>query len=274
MSASCTSQRCDVRIIAATHRNLEESIAKGSFREDLYYRLNVVPIEIPALRERSEDLAGTGLGPGRAHRRRRPAARAVLRRGVMRAAGISLARQRARAWQSDRAHGRAVRARVPSRSAICRSAIGPLIGMAGSSRVVEMRVPLRAVTPMDDSVPVPASAPVSAVTLQDPPAMAPALADMLLEPIPEGFDLRAYLESLEQRLIERALQSSGGHRRAGCTAAGSAANHAGGRSCASTRRTAPPRRRRILDVDARRVRGSRESRHSFSGHTNCSSMQR
>jgi sigma-54 specific flagellar transcriptional regulator A len=40
--------------------------------------------------------------------------------------------------------------------------------------------------------------------------MAPPLLDMMLEPIPEGFDLRAYLETLEQRLIERALQSSGG----------------------------------------------------------------
>ena len=50
------SVRCEVRIIAATHRNLEESILKGAFREDLFYRLNVFPIEMPALRERLEDL--------------------------------------------------------------------------------------------------------------------------------------------------------------------------------------------------------------------------
>lgn len=46
----------DVRIIAATHKNLESMIEEGTFREDLYYRLNVFPIEMPALKEREEDI--------------------------------------------------------------------------------------------------------------------------------------------------------------------------------------------------------------------------
>lgn len=48
--------QCNVRVLAATHRNLEQSIDDGTFRMDLFYRLNVVPMEIPPLRDRSDDL--------------------------------------------------------------------------------------------------------------------------------------------------------------------------------------------------------------------------
>ncbi len=95
--------RCNVRIIAATHRNLEESMARATFREDLFYRLNVFPIEMPALRSRLDDLpllirdfAAHNVAEGRSEVQLAPRALAAL-------AAVPVAGQRARACESHRA---------------------------------------------------------------------------------------------------------------------------------------------------------------------------
>ena len=108
VGADETARRVDVRIIAATNRNLAERVASGEFREDLLYRLRVIHIHVPPLRERRADirpLIGYFAARGRANPRR------VHSSGDRAARALPLARQRPRAPEHRRARHLAVRRR-------------------------------------------------------------------------------------------------------------------------------------------------------------------
>jgi sigma-54 specific flagellar transcriptional regulator A len=178
---SCVSQRCNVRVIAATHRNLEEAIVKGTFREDLYYRLNVVPVEMPPLRERPEDLPLL-IGELVAH---------AVRQGRPE---VHFSAQALQALGSYRWPGNV-------------RELGNLVerlSIQAAGRLVQVRDLPERYRPAgwEPEAPLPVIAECAV------PASPPPEATLLLGE--SGIDLRDYLETLEKRLIVRALELSGG----------------------------------------------------------------
>jgi sigma-54 dependent transcriptional regulator, flagellar regulatory protein len=216
---SCVSQRCDVRIVAATHHNLEESIVKGTFREDLFYRLNVVPIEMPPLRARSEDLplliadlvqraGAAGRPPVQFAAPTIEALKAYRWPGNVRELGNLIermsiqcgaravtiadlpARYRPTDWSAESAAAPVAEALIASAPAI--SVLGPVLDA------------------LSRDAPPDAATSDAAAEDDERTVMDPQLADALLDEIPSDFDLRGYLESLEQRLIVRAMRIADG----------------------------------------------------------------
>jgi transcriptional regulator with PAS, ATPase and Fis domain len=175
----------DVRIIAATHRNLEEMVANGTFRADLYFRLAVVPIELPALRERPEDIiAITELAITRT--------REKLGRNVEGIDASARAALVSYAWPGNVRELCHVieRAVLLARRPMLAEADLQLPGMKqrytrGSTELVRHEPAKQSI----GSQPLPT-----------------------IPPSAETLDLRSALESLEKDLIERALKKAGGNR--------------------------------------------------------------
>ncbi len=185
--------RCNVRVIAATHRNLETRIADGHFREDLFYRLNVFPIEMPALRERAEDLPDLVMTIA--------AQLSRTGRGEVRFASDTLQALRSYAWPGN------VRelTNLVERLAVLHP--GGLVRVAdlpkryqpegGNALAVDTAAPVAAAPAPAVSAPAPSAVVAAAVTPADR--------------LPEaGIDLREHIAQIELNLIRDALDRAGG----------------------------------------------------------------
>ncbi|HVT37379.1 MAG TPA: sigma-54 dependent transcriptional regulator [Nevskiaceae bacterium] len=193
------SVRCDVRIIAATHRNLEESIIKGTFREDLFYRLNVFPVEIPALRERMEDLpmviddlVASLERSGHGSTRMAPDAINALRAyhwpGNVRELSNLIERMAVL-----HPHTLVQAADLPARYRA---------GIAAAPAREEMLAPPMAVAVNADTSPAFIESPL-------PAGSASSRVDLAQLP-PDGVDLKDHIANIEINLIRQALEQSGG----------------------------------------------------------------
>ena len=194
------SLEADVRIVAATHRDLEHLIRTGGFREDLYYRLNVFPIEMPSLRERIEDL---------------PLLVDELIERI--------------------AHERSVQIGLSPAALRCLSHYpwpGNVRELANLMERLTILKPDGHVELHDLPAKFRAHAPVEPVAVEPPPAVEPTVEPVAVEPVadtdhadvsakslsvaevaslpPEGLDLRQYIMDLESSLIQSALEDANG----------------------------------------------------------------
>ncbi len=180
----------DVRIVCATHKNLDDMIEKGGFREDLYYRINVFPIELPPLRERADDLPVL-------------VNELVLRleregRGSVRLAPSALLSLSRHPWAGN------VRelANLMERMAIMHP--GAVVGardLPAKFRHLEAGE--------DDAAGLPEPpAPIARAETASP-VVAASGSDLALLPV-NGLDLKEFIQDLEQSLIQQALDDCAG----------------------------------------------------------------
>ena len=179
----------DVRILAATHKDLEVMIEQGGFRQDLYYRLNVFPIEMPPLRQREEDiplLINELISIMEAEKR-----------GSVRFNSAAIASLRQYPWPGN------VREVA---NLIERMAILYPHGIVGLNELPEnFRNPVKEV-PGSDVEELAAQQAADSVSIRES-VLESAQATMLP---PQSLDLKEYLATLEKDLIDKALKDSGG----------------------------------------------------------------
>jgi sigma-54 specific flagellar transcriptional regulator A len=205
---------CNVRIIAATHRNLEDSITAGTFREDLFHRLNVFPIEMPALRGRLEDLpllvrdfTAHNIAEGRGHVQLSPRVYSAL--GAYR-------------WPGN---VRELANLIERLSIVCSgrtAAVGDLpakyrpVDWSGDSPTARWEFDLSTAQAAQEPEvlwrpqPDPDAAETAVLAFEEAPEPRVTAASELTNLPEDGIDLRAHLLEIERRLVMQALERSNG----------------------------------------------------------------
>lgn len=188
------SQDCDVRVIAATHQDLEKRVDAGEFRMDLFYRLNVFPIEMPALRARVEDVPALV--------RRFIDLLEREERGSLRVGDDAMACLKRYNWPGN---VRELSNLVERLAILYPDGVVGRDDLPDRFRDVEDDGGLRPA--LSDELPVglepdPPASPEPAPPAPDPVSEAPAVLDK------EGLDLKAHLADLERSLMIQALEQS------------------------------------------------------------------
>jgi DNA-binding NtrC family response regulator len=165
-------RKVDVRIVVATHRDLEQRVRDGEFRQDLYYRLAVVPIHVPPLRERPEDVP--------------PLVELFLRQ-------VATELKVPPRTMAPEALARLARYQLPGNARELRNLVERATILARGPEIGVEDLPALDAGPMDATGPE-AGDPV----------------DRLIADLGERVDLRELLERVERRLVERVLAEAGG----------------------------------------------------------------
>jgi sigma-54 specific flagellar transcriptional regulator A len=191
--------KSDIRVVAATNRNLEAEVAAGRFREDLYYRLNVVTIHLPPLRERGNDVESLAL-----FFLQHCAAR-VGRAGLAGFHPDAMEALRAWTWPGN---VRELENAIERAVLLARSA---LVTVADLPKVVrehhERHTAERSAEHPAASAPAEPAAPEPVTSEPAAPAI-----DPVVDLPPEGIDFRAAVEAYENKLLRVALERTGGNR--------------------------------------------------------------
>jgi len=188
--------RADVRVLATTNRNLEQAVKDGKFREDLYYRLNVLPVKIPALRERPTDLRCLA-----EHFLRRHAA--VLGRKAPTLTDSGLAVLGEHRWPGNVRELQNLLERVlvlESASELSAEILAGHVGLTGPLPVVPRA-----------SVAAPAAASAASKGTASAPGAGGAAASLF--PMPSGDDQVPSIDEMEEKLIRFAMQRLNGDRK-------------------------------------------------------------